>query len=98
MAIKTYRPTTSTRRFQSTIVNDDLTVDRPHKPLTKIKLRTGGRRQAGDLPTWHRRGGHKHKMRSIDFQRDKAGVPAPATSQAHAPQRSRRLAFLSTPA
>ena len=37
MAIKTYRPITSTLRFKSTIVNDDLTTNRPYKPLTKIK-------------------------------------------------------------
>ena len=95
MAIKTYRPTTSTRRFQSTIVNDDLTVDRPHKPLTKIKLRTGGRRNAGDITMWHRGGGHKRKLRAIDFKRDKAGVPATVISIEYDPNRSARIALLS---
>ena len=94
MAIKTYRPTTSTRRFQSTIVNDDLTVDRPHKPLTKIKLRTGGRRNAGDITMWHRGGGHKRKLRAIDFKRDKAGVPATVISIEYDPNRSARIALL----
>ena len=95
MAIKTYRPTTSTRRFQSTIVNDDLTMDRPHKPLTKIKLRTGGRRNAGDITMWHRGGGHKRKLRAIDFKRDKAGVPATVISIEYDPNRSARIALLS---
>ena len=95
MAIKTYRPTTSTRRFQSTIVNDDLTADRPHKPLTKIKLRTGGRRNAGDITMWHRGGGHKRKLRAIDFKRDKAGVPATVISIEYDPNRSARIALLS---
>src|SRR5947209_1275397 len=95
MAIKTYRPTTSTRRFQSTIVNDDLTVDRPHKPLTKIKLRTGGRRNAGDITMWHRGGGHKRKLRAIDFKRDKAGIPATVASIEYDPNRSARIALLS---
>jgi len=95
MAIKTYRPTTSTRRFQSTIVNDDLTVDRPHKPLTKIKLRTGGRRNAGDITMWHRGGGHKRKLRAIDFKRDKSGVPATVISIEYDPNRSARIALLS---
>jgi len=94
MAIKTYRPTTSTRRFQSTIVNDDLTVDRPHKPLTMIKLRTGGRRNAGDITMWHRGGGHKRKLRAIDFKRDKAGVPATVISIEYDPNRSARIALL----
>src|SRR5438874_6532504 len=95
MAIKTYRPATSTLRFQSTIVNDDLTVDRPHKPLTKIKLRTGGRRNAGDITMWHRGGGHKRKLRAIDFKRDKAGVPATVISIEYDPNRSARIALLS---
>src|SRR5437868_14060696 len=94
MAIKTYRPTTSTRRFQSTIDNDDLTVDRPHKPLTKIKLRTGGRRNAGDITKWHRGGGLKRKLRPIDFQRDKAGVPATEISIEYDPHRSPRIVLL----
>src|SRR5438874_12638277 len=94
MAIKTYRPTTSTRRFQSTIVNDDLTVDRPHKPLTKIKLRTGGRRNAGDITIWHRGGGHKRKLRAIDFKRDKAGVPGTVVSIEYDPNRSARIALI----
>src|SRR5204862_4537855 len=95
MAIKTYRPTTSTRRFQSTIVNDDLTMDRPHKPLTRIKLRTGGRRNAGDITIWHRGGGHKRKVRVIDFKRDKAGIPAKVVSIEYDPNRSARIALLS---
>jgi large subunit ribosomal protein L2 len=95
MAIKTYRPATSTLRFQSTIVNDDLTVDRPHKPLTKIKLRTGGRRNSGDVTIWHRGGGHKRKLRTIDFKREKAGVPATVISIEYDPNRSARIALLS---
>ena len=76
MAIKTYRPLTPTLRFQTKLVNEELTTDRPHKPLTKTKKRTGGRRNAGDITIWHRGGGHKRKLRLIDFKRDKNGVPA----------------------
>jgi large subunit ribosomal protein L2 len=95
MAIKTYRPMTPSLRFQSKVVNDDLTTDRPHKPLTKIKLRTGGRRNAGDITLWHRGGGHKRKLRAIDFKRDKAGVPATVVSIEYDPNRSARIALLS---
>ena len=49
MPIKTYRPITPSLRFTSTVVNDDLTTDRPYKPLTSIRKRTGGRRNTGDL-------------------------------------------------
>ena len=95
MAIKTYRPMTPSLRFQSTVVHDEVTTNRPHKPLTKIKLRTGGRRNAGDITLWHRGGGHKRKLRAIDFKRDKAGVPATVASIEYDPNRSARIALLS---
>src|SRR5580765_7146948 len=94
MAIKTYRPITPTLRFKSTVVNDDLTTKRPHKPRTKIKQRTGGRRNAGDITMWHRGGGHKRKIRTIDFKRDKAGVPATVATIEYDPNRSARIALL----
>jgi len=46
MAIKTYRPTTQTLRYRTTIVNDDITTKNPHKPLIEPKQRTGGRRNS----------------------------------------------------
>ncbi|MGH9676763.1 MAG: 50S ribosomal protein L2 [Candidatus Acidiferrum sp.] len=95
MAIKTYRPMTPSQRFATTIVNDELTTDRPHKPLTRIKLRTGGRRNAGDITVWHRGGGHKRKLRAVDFKRDKAGVPATVASIEYDPNRSAHIALLS---
>ena len=45
MAIKTFRPITPTLRFKTTQVNDDLTTDKPHKPLLTTRKRTGGRRR-----------------------------------------------------
>jgi large subunit ribosomal protein L2 len=94
MAIKTYRPVTPTRRFTTSTVNDDLTTNRPYKPLTEPKQRTGGRRNAGDLTIWHRGGGHKRKLRIIDFKRDKTGVPATVASIEYDPNRSARIALL----
>ena len=44
MAIRTYRPYTPSIRYRTTIVNDDLTTDKPHKPLVSPKKRSGGRR------------------------------------------------------
>jgi large subunit ribosomal protein L2 len=95
MAIKTYRPVTPTLRFQTTLVNDELTTNRPHKPLTEPKMETGGRRNHGDLTIWHRGGGHKRKLRIIDFKRDKAGIPATVASIEYDPNRSARIALLS---
>ncbi len=94
MAIKTYRPVTETLRFQTRVTSEDLTTNRPHKPLTQAKMRTGGRRNQGDITIWHRGGGHKRKIRIIDFKRDKFGVPATVASIEYDPNRSARIALL----
>src|SRR5579872_7536253 len=95
MPIKTFRPITPSLRFKTTLVNDDLTTDRPHKPLTKIRQRTGGRRNSGDLTIRHHGGGHKRKIRIIDFKRDKSGVPGKVVSIEYDPNRSARIALVS---
>ncbi len=94
MAIKTYRPTTQTLRYRTTLSSADLTTDRPHKPLTEPKYRQGGRRNSGDTTMRFRGGGHKRKLRLIDFQRDKTGIPATGASIEYDPNRSARIALL----
>jgi len=94
MAIKTYRPTTQTLRYRTTIVNDDITSKHPHKPLVEPKKRTGGRRNSGDITIWHRGGGHERKLRIIDFKRDKTGIPATVATIEYDPNRSSRIALL----
>src|SRR5271167_1408725 len=94
MPIKTYRPTTQTLRYRTTIVNDDITRTRPHKPLTEPKPRTGGRRNSGDTTSRFIGGGHKKKLRIIDFKRDKTGIPATVASIEYDPNRSARIALL----
>ncbi len=95
MAIKTYRPTTQTLRYQTTLVNDDITTNKPHKPLVEPKLKTGGRRNSGDITSRFRGGGNKRKLRLIDFKRDKTGIPATVISIEYDPNRSARIALLS---
>src|SRR5258708_32793403 len=94
MAIKTYRPTTKTLRYRTTIVNDDITTMHPHKPLVEPKPRTGGRRNSGDTTMRFIGGGHKRKLRIIDFKRDQTGIPATAATIEYDPHRSSRLALL----
>ncbi|HUR36622.1 MAG TPA: 50S ribosomal protein L2 [Terriglobales bacterium] len=94
MAIKTYRPITPSLRYKSTLVNDEITTNRPLKSLTKAKMGTGGRRNMGDLTSWHRGGGHKRKLRAIDFKRDKYGIPATVESIEYDPNRSANIALL----
>ena len=94
MAIKTYRPTTQTLRYRTTLVNDDLTTNKPYKPLVEPKRKSGGRRNSGDITSWFRGGGNKKKLRLIDFKRDKTGIPATVISIEYDPNRSARIALL----
>jgi large subunit ribosomal protein L2 len=94
MAIKTYRPTTQTLRYRTTLVNEDVTTNKPFKPLVEPKSKTGGRRNSGDITSWFRGGGNKRKYRVIDFKRDKTGIPATVISIEYDPNRSARIALL----
>src|SRR5881227_502986 len=94
MPIKTYRPTTQTLRYRTTLVNDDITTKHPHKPLVEPKPRTGGRRNSGDTTMRFIGGGHKRKLRIIDFKRDKIGIPATVITIEYDPNRSSRIALL----
>jgi large subunit ribosomal protein L2 len=94
MAIKTYRPITPTLRFKTTLVNEELTTNRPHKALLEPKKRTGGRRNSGDTTSRFIGGGHKQQYRVIDFKRDKTGIPATVASIEYDPNRSARIALL----
>ncbi len=94
MAIKTYRPITPTLRFKTTLVNDEITTNRPHKALLEPKQRTGGRRNSGDITSRFIGGGHKKQYRVIDFKRDKSGIPAVVATIEYDPNRSARIALL----
>lgn len=94
MPIKTYRPTTSTRRFQTAISREDITKQRPEKSLTAGKKRTGGRSSTGRISSRFRGGGHKKAYRIVDFKREKTGVPARVAAIEYDPNRSARIALL----
>lgn len=94
MPIKSFRPITPTLRFQTKLVNDDLTTDKPHKPLLSVKQRTGGRNSTGRMTIRHQGGGHKQKLRLIDFKRDKYGIPATVATIEYDPNRSSRIALV----
>lgn len=94
MPIKTYRPTTPTRRFQTVVSREDLTAQKPEKSLTVGKRRTGGRNSTGRTTSRFRGGGHKKSYRTIDFKRDKLGIPARVATIEYDPNRSARIALL----
>jgi large subunit ribosomal protein L2 len=94
MPIKTYRPVTATRRFQTVVSREDITKQTPEKSLVTKKLRTGGRNSTGHVTSRFIGGGHKKAYRVVDFKRDKVGVPAVVAAVEYDPNRSARLALL----
>jgi large subunit ribosomal protein L2 len=94
MALKQFRPTSPGRRFMSTPSFEELTGERPHKPLTAPLKRSGGRNNTGRITAWWRGGGHKRRYRVVDFRRDKLGVPGKVAAIEYDPNRSARLALL----
>jgi large subunit ribosomal protein L2 len=94
MPVKTYRPTTPTRRFQTVVAREDITREKPEKSLAAGKPKTGGRNSSGHITSRFIGGGHKQTYRIIDFKRDKFGVPAKVASIEYDPNRSARIALL----
>jgi len=94
MGIKKYRPTTPTLRFQTVLTREEITAERPQKALTQALKKSGGRNNRGEITMWFRGGGHKRKLRAIDFVREKAGIPATVASIEYDPNRSARIALL----
>ena len=94
MPIKSYRPTTPTRRFQTVVSREDITKEHPEKSLLEPKRRTGGRNSEGHVTSRFIGGGHKQAYRLIDFKRDKAGIPAVVAAIEYDPNRSARIALL----
>ncbi|HSG00186.1 MAG TPA: 50S ribosomal protein L2 [Vicinamibacterales bacterium] len=94
MAIRKYKPTSAGRRFQTVQTFDDITTDKPYKPLVEPLGRSGGRNNRGELTSWWRGGGHKRNYRIIDFKRDKFDIPAKVSTVEYDPNRSARIALL----
>ena len=94
MPIRTYKPTSSGRRFQTVQVFDENTTTEPYKPLTEPLKKSGGRNNRGELTSWWRGGGHKRLYRVIDFKRDKKDIPATVSTIEYDPNRSARIALV----
>ena len=95
MPLKTYRPTTPSRRGMTSAAFEEITKDKPEKSLVKAKRKNNaGRNSRGKITVRHRGGGSKKKLRQIDFKRDKVGVPGTVAAIEYDPNRSARLALV----
>ena len=94
MAIKKYKPTTPTLRFQTVTDYSVLTRKSPEKSLLEPMKSTGGRNNMGRITMRRMGGGHKRRYRRIDFKRDKHGIPAKVVSLEYDPNRSAFISLL----
>jgi large subunit ribosomal protein L2 len=94
MAIKTNKPTSPGRRFQTHSTLEEVTRTRPEKSLLRPLSKSGGRNTHGRVTVRHRGGGHKRQYRVIDFKRNKDGIPAHVASIEYDPNRSAHIALL----
>ncbi|MDA8313253.1 MAG: 50S ribosomal protein L2 [Actinomycetota bacterium] len=94
MPLRSRKPTSAGRRFQTVSDFAEITRDRPERSLLASKPGSGGRNNYGRKTARHRGGGHKRQYRIVDFRRDKDNVPAKVAAIEYDPNRNARLALL----
>jgi large subunit ribosomal protein L2 len=97
MGIKKYRPTTPSLRFTELLSFDEITTSKPEKSLLMPYKKTGGRNSNGELTMRYRGGGHKKRMRIIDFKRDKFDVPGKVATVEYDPIRTAFISLIQYP-
>ncbi|RIK44237.1 MAG: 50S ribosomal protein L2 [Chloroflexi bacterium] len=94
MPIRRYKPTSPGRRGMSVSTREEVTTDKPYKPLTEALKKHSGRNAQGRITVRHQGGRQKRFYRKIDFKRDKLGIPARVATIEYDPNRSAYIALL----
>jgi large subunit ribosomal protein L2 len=94
MAVKKYKPVTPSLRGTTGSTFEEITKTRPEKSLVRPRRNQAGRNVYGRITVRHRGGGHRRKIRIVDFKRDKREIPARVAAIEYDPNRSARLALL----
>ena len=94
MALKTYKPITPSLRQLVIVDRTGLWKGKPVKALTKGKSEAGGRNNHGHITAHHRGGGHKRRLRLVDFKRRKFNVAATVERLEYDPNRSGFIALI----
>ena len=94
MSIKTFKPTTPSRRHMTVSGFDGIDKHaKPESSLTEVLKKNAGRNSYGRITVRHRGGGNKRKYRIIDFKRDKMGS-ATVLRLEYDPNRSANIALI----
>ena len=95
MSIKTFKPTTPSRRHMTVSGFDGIDKHaKPESSLTEVLKKNAGRNSYGRITVRHRGGGEKRKYRVIDFKRDKTDMPATVLRLEYDPNRSAYIALV----
>ena len=94
MAIKSYKPTTPSRRQMTVTDYSELSKVAPEKSLHEPLKKHSGRNSNGRITVRHRGGGNRRKYRVIDFKRDKTEMPAKVLTLEYDPNRSAHIALV----
>jgi large subunit ribosomal protein L2 len=94
MPLRSYKATSPGLRQMTRSTFEEITTDKPYKPLLEAQIRGSGRNNAGRMTVRHRGGGEKQHYRRIDFKRDKLGIPARLATIEYDPNRSARIGLL----
>ena len=94
MALKKSKPYTPSRRYTELPAFDEITKREPERSLLAPRRSRAGRNAQGRVTIRHRGGGHKRRLRIVDFRRDKRDIPARVAAIEYDPNRSARLALL----
>ena len=94
MGVKRFRPLTPGQRHKVANDNSDITSYVPEKSLLRPSKRSGGRNHTGKMTMRYIGGGHKRRLRVIDFKRDKHDITATVKSIEYDPMRTGRIALV----
>jgi len=94
MAVKSFKPTTASRRSMTVVGFEEITRKRPEKSLLGKLPRRMGHDAGGRITCRYHGGGHKRRYRIIDFRRDKDAVPARVATIEYDPNRTANIALL----
>ncbi len=94
MSIRSYKPTTPSRRHMTNSTFSEITTNTPEKSLLVSLKKTGGRNNNGCITTRHIGGGHKRKYRIIDFKRNKDDIVATVATVEYDPNRNANICLL----
>ena len=94
MSIRSYKPTTPSRRHMTNSTFSEIATNTPEKSLLVSLKKTGGRNNNGCITTRHIGGGHKRKYRIIDFKRNKDDIVATVATVEYDPNRNANICLL----